>query len=107
MLSHLERNADCELADLMDIDPADYMPEMREGTPYGFQLYETTTEGTPVSPVFATLEELAAWCEDGATVFADHRWTRDQWLASFRADSLGVDSLMTIGPGGLRPLGGE
>jgi hypothetical protein len=48
------------------IDPADYMPELREGTPYGWQLYETVTEGTPLSPVFATKEDLAAWMSSPA-----------------------------------------
>lgn len=104
---HLEWNAGHpDDDDLIEIDLHDYMPEIPEGTPYGFQLYETTSEGTPVSPVFATLEELAAWCEEGATVFASHKWTREQWLASFKAGSLAADSLITIGPGGLRPLGG-
>ena len=27
----------------------------------GYQLWETTSEGSPMSPVFATLAELAAW----------------------------------------------
>jgi len=43
------------------VDPADYMPEIPEGTPYGFQLHETVSEGTPLSPVFATKELLAEW----------------------------------------------
>ncbi len=106
-LSHLEWNARCELDDLMDIDPADYMPEMREGTPYGYQLYETTTEGTPVSPVFPSLPELAAWCADGATVFADHKWTAQQWLASFEAETTDTDSLMVMDATGFHPLGGS
>ena len=84
-----------------DYDPEDYMPEIPEGTPVGWQLYETTSEGTPVSPVFATLEELAAWCETGATVFADLRWTRQQWLASFKNDTGDSDSFMVAGPSGL------
>ena len=40
-------------------NPADYMPEF-EGDPeaFGWCLYETVSEGTPVTPVFATAEEL-------------------------------------------------
>ena len=87
-----------------EIDLADYMPEIPEGTPLGYQLYETTSEGTPVSPVFPTLEELAGWCETGATVFASSRWTKEQWLASFMNDTTSVDSLVTIGPKGLTPF---
>ena len=48
------------------IDPADYMPELAEGTPYGWQMYETVSEGTPVSPAFATRDELAAWLSSPA-----------------------------------------
>ena len=94
-----------EDADDWKYDPERYMPEIPEGTPLGWQLYETTSEGTPVSPVCATLEELAEWCETGATVFASCRWTRAQWLASFRHDSLDVDSLAYGGPGGPAPAG--
>ena len=86
-------------------DPCRYMPEIPEGTPLGFQLYETTSEGTPVSPVFGTLEALAAWCEDGATVVASHRWSRQQWLAAFRGGSTGVESLLIADSAGIRPLG--
>ena len=104
----LEWNADnSDSEDAQEpVDLADYMPPIPEGTPLGYQLYETTTEGTPASPVFATLEELAAWCEDGATVFAGFKWTREQWLASFQAGSLDTDSLLAIGPDGMGPLGG-
>lgn len=47
-------------------DPAGYMPEIPEGAPYGWCFYETVTEGTPVSPVFATKDELAAWLSSPA-----------------------------------------
>ena len=47
----------------------------------GFQLWETTSEGSPISPVFATLDELCAWCADHATTFADFRASADQWKA--------------------------
>jgi hypothetical protein len=43
------------------IDLSEYMPEIREGTPCGWQMYETVSDGTPLSPVFATKDELAAW----------------------------------------------
>lgn len=45
-----------------------------------FQLYETTSEGTPKGPVFETLEELCAWAAVHATTFADARATKDEWL---------------------------
>jgi hypothetical protein len=45
----------------------------------GYQLWETTTEGSPVSPVFADLESLCAWAADNATVFADMTATKEHW----------------------------
>ena len=60
----------------------------------GWQLWETTSEGSPVSPVFAAAEELAGWCETGATWFGDARWTRAQWLESFLAGTTERDSLL-------------
>lgn len=45
----------------------------------GFQLWETTTEGSPVSPVFKTLDELCEWCESNYTVFANIKVSKEQW----------------------------
>lgn len=49
----------------------------------GYQLWETTSEGSPVSPVFSSAEELANWCEDNATVFGGSKTTKDRWLKMF------------------------
>lgn len=46
----------------------------------GFQLWETTSEGSPVSPVFTSLEELCAWCADNATTFGSEKATKEEWL---------------------------
>ena len=44
-------------------------------------MYEDTTEGTPISPAFATPEELARWLADtGASAFGDSTATYEQWL---------------------------
>lgn len=46
----------------------------------GYQIWETVSEGSPVSPVFATPEELADWMvlnDDSVTKDT----TRDQWLS--------------------------
>ena len=48
------------------IDLSRYMPEIPEGTPYGWQLYETISEGSPISPVCKTKEELATWLSSPA-----------------------------------------
>ena len=52
----------------------------------GWQLWETTSEGSPISPVFATAEELAAWCEGNATTFANCRASKEQWLKMIDKD---------------------
>lgn len=47
----------------------------------GWQMWETTSEGSPMSPVFATAEELAGWLEgSGASLFGSHTASREQWL---------------------------
>ena len=51
--------------------------EVPEGE--GYQLWETTSEGSPVSPVFKTLDELCEWCEDNATTFAQFKATKEEW----------------------------
>lgn len=61
LLRHMEDQAENPEEWQDPIDPADYMPEIPEGSPYGWQMYSTVSEGTPVSPVFATKDELAAW----------------------------------------------
>ena len=45
----------------------------------GYQLWETTSEGSPVSPVFTTLDELCEWCEDNATTFGNCKTTKEKW----------------------------
>lgn len=48
----------------------------------GWQMWETTSEGSPVSPVCATAEELAEWLADtGASMFGNATATRAEWLA--------------------------
>ena len=62
----------------------------------GWQMWEDTTEGSPISPVFATAEALAQWL---ATNKADPAGggtaTYEQWLAMIRkgwAPSFVIDS---------------
>jgi hypothetical protein len=42
----------------------DYMPEFEPGTATHLMMYEITSEGTPISPAFATPEELDRWLVD-------------------------------------------
>lgn len=51
----------------------------------GYQLWETTSEGSPVSPVFETPEDLAKWLtETGASSFGDMTEDYDTWLKFIR-----------------------
>lgn len=52
----------------------------------GYQLWETTSEGSPVSPVFETLEDLCEWCEDNATTFADMKASKEEWMEMLNDD---------------------
>ncbi len=42
-------------------DPETHRPAWPEGSATAYQVYETVSEGTPVSPVFATREALVEW----------------------------------------------
>lgn len=46
----------------------------------GYQLWENTSEWSPDSPVFDTLEKLCEWCEENATTFAHNKTTKEQWM---------------------------
>jgi hypothetical protein len=45
----------------------------------GYQLWETTGEGSPISPVFETLRELCEWAEGNATTFGHFRASAGEW----------------------------
>lgn len=72
--------------------------EYEPPTGEGWQLWETCSEGSPVSPVFATAEELAAWCVTGATIFADIRSTYEEWLGMFKGgeDAVEMGSMFIV-----------
>lgn len=50
-----------------------------------YMMYEDTSEGTPISPAFATPEELARWLTDNnASAFGNMTATYEQWLSTIR-----------------------
>lgn len=69
----------------------------------GWQLWETCSEGSPISPVFETAEALADWASENATVFADIKTTRAKWLEMIRGEesdgAMDAGSLGISGPG--------
>ena len=65
----------------------DYLPLLEEEmpnfrTPSHYQMYETCSEGTPISPVMASPEELAQWLfENRASAFAGQTASYEDWLS--------------------------
>jgi hypothetical protein len=52
------------------------------------QLYQTTSEGTPISPVFHAdeLENLCEWAAENATTFASFKASKEEWLKMLSND---------------------
>jgi hypothetical protein len=62
-------------------DPDYYRPEWPEVSRTHLMMYEDTSEGTPISPAFATPEELARWLVDNnASAFGDSTASYEGWL---------------------------
>lgn len=82
-------------------DPESEMPDFTGVPPerMGLCAYETTTEGTPISPVFPdTLKgrfALAAHCGEHATVFADQRADVHTWSAILFGEAAAVVDITT------------
>jgi hypothetical protein len=61
--------------------PEDYMPDWPDNERTHYQMYETTSEGTPISPVRETPEALARWLADhGADANAGTTASYEAWL---------------------------
>lgn len=59
----------------------DYMPVWQENERTHYMMYEDTSEGTPISPAFATPEELARWLTDNrASAFGSSTASYEAWL---------------------------
>lgn len=57
------------------------MPDPNHVNCSHYQMYETTSEGTPISPVMETPEELATWLvENKASAFAGQSASYEAWL---------------------------
>ena len=58
-----------------------YMPDWSPEEATHLMMYETTSEGTPISPAFATPEKLARWLADNdASAFGRMTATYEEWL---------------------------
>jgi hypothetical protein len=69
-------------------DPTEYMPDWPESERTHYQMYETCSEGSPISPVMESPEALARWLADnGASSFGSMTATYEQWLVVCRGNS--------------------
>ena len=64
-------------------DPEYYRPPHEEGVDLGIQLWETTSEGTPITEVFpdtdAGLRDLCEFAAANCSTFATLKATADEW----------------------------
>jgi hypothetical protein len=62
-------------------DPKYHMPIWTREEATHWQMYENTTEGTPISPVFADPMSMCVWlAENNASAFADATRTAEEWM---------------------------
>jgi len=52
----------------------------------GYQLWENTSEGSPITPVFKTLEELCEYAAENCSTFGHNRATKEEWGKMLKAD---------------------
>ena len=68
--------------------PTEYMPSWTKEEATHYMMYENVSEGTPISPAFATPEELARWLADsGANAGAFRKASYEQWLETIKRGS--------------------
>jgi hypothetical protein len=79
--------------------PGEYMPNWPEAQRTHCQMYETCSNGTPISPVMASVKNLARWLADhGASAFGGMTATYEEWLQMCR---VGWSFGAMVGPDGV------
>lgn len=64
---------------------SEYMPQWPEAEKTHLQMYQNTSEGTPISPVMETPEELARWLVDNnASAFGGQTASYEGWLSTIK-----------------------
>lgn len=73
----------------------DYMPDWPDSECTHYQMYEKTSEGTPISPVLPTPEDLARWLSDNkASTFADMTADYNTWLRMIKGSGSSVSAVI-------------
>lgn len=78
-----------------------YRPDWPEGSATWFQVYETVSEGTPITPPFATKAELINWLCTHKDYWDKGPLTREQ-AAAFVKDEYAPSLMVSTGPGGFK-----
>jgi hypothetical protein len=102
---YLSRLSEAERADILEANAAigydteaHLMPTVARLAPEAVEIaaYETTSEGTPISPAFADTPEgrlaVANWCAVHATTFGDNKADAETWAAVLFGDGAFVTS---------------
>ena len=83
---------------------ANFMPDWSPDEATHYMMYETCSEGTPISPAFATPEELARWLTDtGASISGSMRASYEQWLSIARGSEVCVGAMIDTATGQTSP----
>jgi len=75
----------------------DYMPDWPDSEQTHMQMYETCTEGTPISPIFSRdePEELAHWLADNnVSAFAFQGATYKEWFSMIVRSGVSISCIM-------------
>ncbi len=68
---------------------------------FGWQMWETTSEGSPMSPIFDTPEELAGWLADNeASSFGPMTATSEEWLRMIAGPGSAPSAVLTVNADG-------
>lgn len=88
--THPQQDEDCKYFWEYDSPPKEEYYRSRKWTveeATHYQIYETVSEGKPVSPVFATLDELIEWCvTQGYSRHAAESFAKQGWVPSMVMD---------------------
>lgn len=82
----------------------DYMPRWTDAECTHLMMYEDTSEGTPISPAFATPEELSRWLVDNkASSFGASTASYEGWLRVARG-GFAIGMVMTVHSDGTKTM---
>jgi hypothetical protein len=67
----------------------------------GYQLWETTSEGSPITPVFASLDQLCEYAASNCTTFGQEKASAEGWRKMLEDDFVAV---VAVAPDGSKAM---